>query len=85
MEAEVEFSGSRLDNRIATILAYNSLLDSLHSALPVPLLLLDGVEGTLLVVSHLPGQLHKVFEWTWVLLRMFLNLDFCSVCSLANR
>ena len=74
-----------MDNRIATILAYKALLDSLHSAVPVPVLLLNGVEGTLLVLSLLSGQLHKAFEWTWVLLRMVLNLDFCSVGSLANR
>ena len=48
-----------------------------HSAALVPALLVDGVEGALLVVSHLSGQLHKVSEWTWSLLRMFLSLDFC--------
>ena len=41
-----------------------------HSAALVPALLVDGVEGALLVAGHLPGQLHKVSEWTWSLLRI---------------
>ena len=41
-----------------------------HSAALVPALLVDGVEGALLVAGHLPGQLHKVSEWTCSLLRI---------------